>query len=210
MTKGRPPKELLERRKGPPRKPPTPPSKSTSLDWKFWSGMALAIAALFLTVLGLWLAVEDRPTVSLGPPLDFTKLLSTQVTMVNNGVLPITNVSFGVFVKHCEISKRVAINNLVLENYEPSAHVLRPREPMTTDFSVIVGHRNAVVDMSGNTACLEFDIALIAHFRPMWAPFWNRTRTFRFRAVHTNTSTVMQQFPADNIEDEYKSALSGH
>jgi hypothetical protein len=200
MARGHPPKELLERRKQPPRKEHIPPDKKFSLDWKFWIGLLIAIIAL-------WLTVEDRPTVSLGPPLDPKNLLSTQITIVNNGVLAIWDVSFGVFEKHAVVNGIVMWDN-VGNDYQVPTHVLRPGEPVTTDLSIIVGDTSAHSMLHFDTQKQairydQLDVALIAHFRPTWAPFWRRNRIFRFKTVKTSEGTVLQQVPAENIEDEY-------
>jgi hypothetical protein len=50
------------------------------------------------------------------------------------------------------------------------------------------------------------DIALVAHFRPKWAPFWNRTRIFRFKTFETSGGIILRQVPAEDIENEYTKA----
>jgi len=46
------------------------------------------------------------------------------------------------------------------------------------------------------------DGAIVAHFSPIWAPFWKRHSFFRF-AIDGNS---LRQVPAENIEDDYWAA----
>jgi hypothetical protein len=209
MTKGRPPKELLERRKEGHHKPHIPSDESNAVDWKFWSGMAVAVVGILLAVLGLWLAVEDRPTVSLGPLVDATNLLSTQVIIVNNGVLPLRDVSVATFLQHALIGGREFTEDIG-DEYQPPTRVLMPGEPITTDFSFMAGHRAGFVNgfPKGPMRFDDLDVALIVTFRPTWAPLWTRTRAFRFKSVKTSGGTLLQQVPAEDIESEYRKQLS--
>jgi len=202
MTKGHSPRWLVEQRKQPHRKPHTPPKRKFALDWKFWSGLLIAVIAL-------WLTVEDRPTVSLGPPLDTKNLLSTQIVIVNNGVLAINDVSFAIYVRSCKLKGGPETDFVAIEDYQPPTKTLQPGEPVTTNFNVIVGNSSlgrGIRLVGGYDApeFLKFDIALIASFRPTWAPFWTRTKAFRFTAVPTSGGMMMQQVPAEDIESEYR------
>jgi hypothetical protein len=214
MTKWRPPKDIVKRRQESQLPRYTQPSKQP-VDWKFWSGMIVGVIGSLATILALWLTVEDRPTVSLGPPRDPHNVLSTEVIMVDNGVLPIHDVSFAVFLKHGKIANILSINEVTDDGFEPSAKVLMPGEPVTSDLSIMAGPNSHLIysndrDKNGNVDVQELDIALIAKFRPTWAPFWKRTRAFRFRTVTVGKNTVLEQIPTADIETEYEKALKGH
>jgi hypothetical protein len=192
MSNSRPPKHIVERRKAARRANTKGPSLSRSYDWKFW---AIGVPGLVVGALALWLAVEDRPTISMGPQMDANNLLSTQVKIVNEGVLPIENVSIEIYVKHAEISRGNVLNDDLAGDYTPPTGILRPGEPKITDLSRMI---------HGDWEYYALDIALIAHFHPMWAPFWNRTRIFRFTTAKlANGNAILEQVPAENIEDDY-------
>ncbi len=179
------------------------PDKRTAVDLKFWAGTVLAEAGLLIGIFALWLTIKDRPTVSLGPPSDPNNLLSAEVTIVNNGVLAIQNVSFDVYLKRVEMGNTV-IEDSIAKPYRVPTGILRPGEPLDTPFDQIV---------EGGFTYHSLDVALIAHFTPVWAPFWNRTRAFRFITKRRpNGSNVLEQAPAENIEDDYQRALAktGH
>jgi hypothetical protein len=153
--------------------------------------------------------VEDRPTVSLGPQLDAQNIMSTQINIINNGVLPIRDVSFAIYVKNCKIKGGLEFSDMVIGRYQPPTSVLQAGEPITTTFSFVAGAKGTTIFYAPpNAEYLRFDIALIATFRPTWAPFWKRTRTYRFRVVQTSAGQVMQQFPAEDIEAEYRRSIA--
>jgi len=167
------------------------------------------LSGLILAIIALWLAVKDRPTVSVGPPLDAKNLLSTQVFITNNGVLPINDVSLAIYVKSLEMKGGHNTYNEAVDGYQLPTSTLQPGEPVTTTFQIIVGNSNlgtgmTIENVGDNPQFIRFDIALITSFRPAWAPFWRRTTTFRFRAVRTSEGMIMQQVPAEDIEKEYR------
>jgi hypothetical protein len=210
MTKKQPPRESPKERKQTTHKSHKLPHKNTAPDWKFWAGMVVAIVSLLLAVFGTWLTIEDRPTISTGPPLDPHNLFSTQITIVNNGVFPLRNVSFAVFLKSAEINGAKTTNNR-LADYEPPTKILRPGEPVKTDLSAVVGHNSHLFHVEGKeTEDVRYgplDIGLFAEFRPAWAPFWKRTQVFRFRTFPTIGGMTLEQVPAEDIENDYKRAV---
>lgn len=211
MSRRRPPQWLIEQRKSASPRAKTKPDKSVALDLKFWAGMVVAAISLLLAVLGLWLAVEDRPTVSLGLPTDATNIFSTQITIVNNGVLPIHDVSFATFLKLIRFEDGSGAISSIGAEYEVPTRTLMPGEPVTTSFSTVIGPLGASSHFFGykQSKCKTCEIALIASFRPTWAPFWLRTRAFRFKTIETSGGTILQQVPAEDIESEFRKALLG-
>jgi hypothetical protein len=209
MTRGKPPAELQKRRQAI-RDQQNIPDK-TWFDWKFWSGIALAVIAL-------WLTVEDRPTVSMGPPRNPNDIFSTEVTMVNGGVFPITDVSFAIFDKSVQFGGGDRYDdNVMEEDFAPPMHTLKPGEPVTQTFGDLFDGGEGIPFMSRVPKdehgvpfpVKSVDVALIAKFCPVWAPFWSRTRTFRFRSVQTKAGLILEQVPAGDIEAEYLKA-KGH
>jgi hypothetical protein len=174
------------------------------LDWKFWIGLLVAVVAL-------WLSVEDRPTVSVGSPIDPDNLLSAQVTLVNDGVLSITDVSFTIFLKNAYVNGLRTWDN-VEGDYEPPTKILRPGEPVTTNFGEIINSKSAYLNVGvrkyNKIPYRDLDIALVAQFRPIWAPFWHRTRVFRFKSKLTSQGITLGQVPAENIESDYDEVMS--
>jgi len=200
MVKGQPPKDLLGRRTSPIRKSRKPRGKKFSLDWKYWTG-------LLLTLIALWLAVEDRPVVSVGPPTDTGNIFSTPLTVVNNGVLPIRNVSFVTFVYQGKTEAGTTFAYNIVENRTLPVGVLMPGEPVTTNLKAFTGGSySSVVSLSHDPKQIlvsYLDVALIAYFTPSWVPFWHRHTVFRFRTIRTSDGIILRQVPAEGIESEF-------
>jgi hypothetical protein len=197
MSNTRPSKEIQQRRSEARRSGKRRKHSTTHFDWKFWTGTALGLLGLFVAIPALWLAIEDRPTVSLGSQPDPRNPLSTQVILTNNGALPISNVVFDSFIKRA-LTDNSDVAYLIERNYELPTGILRPGEPKITKMAAFFPSRNY----------RELDAALIANFTPEWAPFWHRMRIFRFTFVpHADGTAQLQQIPAEGIEDEYRNEL---
>lgn len=196
MPKSHPPRDIRERRQRGPRK-----KKHPQWDWKFWAGF---LATVVLGLAALWLTVDDRPTIAIGPQLDSGNILSAEITIVNKGVLSIRNVSIDVYMKHAKLFTRdTSVNNLIAERYVIPTGVLRPDEPK-------VIYLGGLLRPSSQEPLRyrELDFALIVNFNPAWAPFWNRTRVFRFMLGQSENGEFLQQVPDENIEDEFRQARS--
>jgi hypothetical protein len=130
---------------------------------------------------------------------------TTEVTIINNGVLPIHDVAFATFVKYAKANGST-IRDTLADEYEVPTHTLAPGEPVTTNIGAIF----TVFQLGPKPNNYEdVDIALVARFRPAWAPFWKRTRIFRFKTVKISGGTFLRQVPAEDIERDYKTSLVG-
>jgi hypothetical protein len=196
MSNTRPSKEIQQRRLDTRRSRKRGKRSTNHLDWKFWTATALGSLGLLIGIPALWLTIADRPTVSLGRQPDPNDPMSTQIIMTNDGVLPILNVSFDVFIKRAVTAHGLArFNDLRGPNYEVPSGILEPGEPKTTEMAKVFT----------SSDYRELDAALIAHFTPEWAPFWHRMRAFRFTIVrHTDGTAELQQIPAEAIEGDYR------
>jgi hypothetical protein len=104
-------------------------------------------------------------------------------------------------LRRIDTTEGIALISQIADGYEPPTKILRPGEPVTTDFTIMVGGHSSAFGMYPHYKTI--DIALIASFRPFWAPFWNRTRAFRFEEIRTSEGTSLRQIPAGDIEVEY-------
>ncbi len=119
---------------------------------------------------------------TLGSPID-DNLLSAEVTLVNNGVLSITDASFTIFLKNAYVNGSRTWDN-VGGNYEPPTKILRPGVPVTTNFGTMIDSGSAYINVGvrnhtriSRISYRDLDIALIARFRPIWAPFWQQNKS---------------------------------
>jgi hypothetical protein len=117
------------------------------------------------------------------------------VTIVNNGVLPIRNVSLDIYVEHAKAND-VTVQDSGGSNFQPPTGILRPGEPITTNLAHMISGSGIIYS--------KLDIALIAKFSPIWAPFWRRARVYRFRNDKGAAGiSILEQVPAENIEEDY-------
>src|SRR5580765_91252 len=105
--KGKPPKEILERREqSRPKKKNTQKSES-NWDWKTWAGLVLGVAGLILGALILL----PQVSVSLDTPTDRGGSFSTPFIISNDSLLPLANVTVQSYiVRSVSVNQGATIN----------------------------------------------------------------------------------------------------
>jgi hypothetical protein len=195
--RGKPPKEIEERRNQKPgKKPEAAPSRWT-WDWKYSLATALAIAGLILGAISL----QARPTVSLEAPLDPADVLTTPFVISNDGMLSLNSVNVESYFSRIGYGDppNGADRYSIGRGFSPRNQTLEIGEKET----VRVGHF-----MYTNTPPVTYaDIAWIVYFRSPFIPIL-RHRVFRFVTVRQKDGTLrLQEQAAGNILNEYELAL---
>jgi hypothetical protein len=190
--KARTPKHMRERRnqQRAPKQKKNP--RKRPWDWKFWSGIVIAVLALILTALGLRAA---RPEVSLQPPLDPDNVMTTRFVISNQGMLSLEDVNVASFLKNF----RDANNNTIgigSSDYTYAAGELQPGEGKTLPFAPFI---------KTSTPVVHGDLSLIVSFSPSYLPFWKKTKGFKFSVVQQSDGrSRLEQQPSEGVEDEYQ------
>jgi hypothetical protein len=193
--KGKPPKEIRERRAQQPRKktPPTPPTKSW--DWKYWAALGITAAG---TILGA-IALLARPTASLDAPLDVTNVFTTPVVISNDGQLTLNEVGVIWYIRDIRYKNGGQINRGTLAGFVPPSPVLEPGEHKTIAYPRVVEIGSAPTSV---------DLVLAVYFKPAFWPFGKRHRLFRLLgAGMPNRGLRLQLQPADEVAVEVEQRL---
>jgi hypothetical protein len=190
--RGKPPKEILERRESPPPRKPAQQPSTVEWDWKFWAGLSLAIAGLILTALGL----QARPAVSLEAPLDPKDVLTTPIEFNNGGWLDLEDVKIITFVRKIERLGNIISSNITF-GFVPPTKTLMVAETTTVLLTDLI-------KSTEHQAITSADIALIAFYKPAYFPFWPKRKAFRFVAARQADGTLrLQPQPAEDTLDRY-------
>jgi hypothetical protein len=186
----RSPKRTGYRKPKPTKETEHTPAKPSGFFERF--GLAIGLLSLVITALGL-VAFRARPTVSLEAPLDPDNVLTTPVTISNEGVLYLADVRVVCFTRVIEDSRsNFAVNNIG-KDYVPPAGTLEDGEKETVPLLALVASTSPITSA---------DVALIVSFEPGYMPFWTKRRAFRFKSVRQKDGLLRfeEQPAADTLE----------
>jgi hypothetical protein len=192
--KGKPPKEIRERRGQQPRReqvsiqPPKPFLKK--LEWIL--GIGVGITGLLLTAL----QYQARPTVSLGTPLDPSDVMTTPITISNDGLTDLKDMRFQSFFKNIQF-RDVRIGDEIGTRLLDKIDTFAPGEKQE-----ILPYQAIGIPSQYGTP-IELDFALVVSFRPAYWPF-DKRRFFRFSIAHNSDGTArLRNIAANDIKRIY-------
>lgn len=202
IMKAKPPKEIRDRREQPPSSKTHILQSTERFDWKFWVGLGIAIAGLILGAIGLNLAIEARPTISLETPLNPDDVLTTPFVISNDGALSLENVTAAILVRNFEDTHGNHIGGLVGWGSVPTSPEMRPSDRKTIQpFSHIVNEENPII--SG-------EVAIVVSYTPAYIPLWPKHRGFRFVVERQSDGrSRFEQQPSEGIEEDYLKRVKG-
>jgi hypothetical protein len=205
----KPPKEIRERREEQRQmRHKRRQQEKTIIGMHPWA-FVLTVLGLLLTagglILGLLMLVS-RPTVSLDPPTDANDILSTQIVISNEGVLPLEDVDVGVFIRSINSRLGPVLADILGSRYQPPSKEILPGQKKTvriTPFRLT------------SAPIVSADIGLVVCYKPIIIPkwaWWGDPKVFRFDAVQQADGTArLRQQPADNsILADYSAKLAEH
>ena len=138
--------------------------------------------------------LKSRPTISLEPSPDPDDILSTQVTISNDGALSLENVDVVVWIRNIRGPKG-AVRRGAGTKYQPPSREMDIGDRKTITLSPM----RADV---GNPV-FEADIGLIICYRPAYVPRWlwfGRPKVFRFDSINqAGGNSRLRQQPDDGI-----------
>lgn len=164
--------------------------KKTAWDWKWWTGTALAVLALLLSM--TW-----RPDVSMEPPLDPDNVLSTQFVIENGTWFGFTGM------------KAAAMSKNIKTTFGSVGSMLSGWDTLPIPSELPAGEKRTIpypfrsIQLGGTV--LAGDFGLIISYRPKYLPFWERRRGFLFTiGVQSDKRSRFQRQPGQEIEKEYE------
>jgi hypothetical protein len=195
--RSKPPQEILERRRKPPRKLPVQRPSKWRWDWKYWLATGLALIGLILG----GIALRARPTISLEPPLDSRNVISTPIVISNDGMLALKDVEVTSFLYRIDLFTGVVRDQYDIgSGYIPPNKTLETGERETVNISTFLSN-----DFNINIGYA--DIGLIVTFRPEYTPC-KRVRAFRLKTARQSDGTLrFEQQPAGDILEQYEKAV---
>lgn len=191
--RGKPPAELIKRRKG-----KTKRSKARST-----SGALLTVAGLLIGILGLLAAgisLRARPTLALEPPTDPDDVLSTRVVISNAGLLSLNNVVAHFWVRNVKYAGNTSETDTLHSSDEPMT--LLPDEPKTVGVGEFVKFSNPI---------LSADVVVAIYYDSPVLIFWRRHRLFRLVSVPTKDGKVRleKQTVPEEMERAFDEKVAG-
>src|SRR5260370_40734299 len=101
LMKPKPPKEIRERRAEKPAKDQKQPVPKKA-NWLKILEVSIAVASLIIGIAGLILVLWSGPTISMEPPLDPDKVLTTPFVLSNDGMLTLEDVRVALLLRDFE------------------------------------------------------------------------------------------------------------
>jgi hypothetical protein len=198
--KSKPPKEIQKRRELKPRQQTDQESTGTSfwrkIEWVL--GLSVGIAGLLLTALQF----QARPTASLGTPLNPTNVLTTPITISNDGLTNLQAIRVQSFFRYAEYEGRLEVEDTF------GNRALSGIETLAT------GEKEDVLPVQlfdfgkDSRRILKLDFALVVKFRPAYWP-WEKRKFFRFGIAQNSDGTVrLRQEASGDIDEKYDAAVA--